>query len=79
MTEARSIISSRDRDCLGCRLVSGSGLIGAGLYILYHARGMTKVAGKSIMFTAGGASMAIGLARIFDFPPFRQKYEVAEN
>lgn len=50
MSEITSIVSSRNRDCTGCRIISGSGLIGAGLYIAYHSQKLQKTVGKTVMF-----------------------------
>lgn len=50
MTET-SIITNRDRDCLSCRLVSGTGLIGLGLYVSYHSKKFNRTPGKFIMFS----------------------------
>ena len=50
-----SVVSSRDRDCLLCRLVSGGGLIGAGAYVGYHSNSQSKTLVKTGMrgFAAG--------------------------
>lgn len=57
MSESTSFVSSRNRDCAGCRLISGSGLIGAGLYITYHARYFDKKIGKIIMLAIAGGEI----------------------
>ena len=55
MTEYKSFVSGRDRDCVGCKLVSGSGLVGAGLYIGYHSRNLQKIVGKTVMLCLAGS------------------------
>lgn len=51
-----SIITNRDRDCLACRIVSGSGLIGAGLYVAYHSKKFNKTPGKFVMSAIAGGN-----------------------
>lgn len=46
-----SVVSNRNRDCLACRLVSGAGLIGAGLYVSHNSKKFDKKTGKTIMFS----------------------------
>ncbi|KAF3428580.1 hypothetical protein QLX08_003378 [Tetragonisca angustula] len=70
----KSIINNRDRDCLGCRIFSGCGLIGSGLYITYHSRKFPKLIGKTTMYTIGTALMLLGTARVLDLPPFRKQF-----
>ncbi|XP_033217097.1 uncharacterized protein LOC117172913 [Belonocnema kinseyi] len=75
MTETvKSVITNRDRGCLGCRLISGCGLFGSGMYVSYHSKKFQKLPGKSIMLTVGGALMALGTARVFDLPPFQNQF-----
>lgn len=59
MSESTSIVSSRNRDCMGCRLISGSGLIGAGLYIAYHSLKLQKTIGKTIVMGIAGSKIFI--------------------
>lgn len=33
-----SVLSERPKDCLGCKLISGFGLIGIGVYTMRNAR-----------------------------------------
>lgn len=51
-----NIINHRNRDCLGCRIVSGCGLIGSGLYVSHHSKKFQKNIGKSIMYTIGSGN-----------------------
>lgn len=46
-----SIITQRSRDCVPCKLISGGGLVGSGLYIAYHGRKFEGIGAKA-MFTA---------------------------
>ncbi|XP_063988329.1 uncharacterized protein LOC135168256 [Diachasmimorpha longicaudata] len=68
-----SVVSNRDRDCLACRLVSGSGLIGAGFYVSYHSKKFNRTPGKVIMHSIAAALVLLGSARIFNLPPFRRE------
>ncbi|KAK2576003.1 hypothetical protein KPH14_007362 [Odynerus spinipes] len=69
-----SIITSRNRDCLGCRIVSGLGLVGSGLYVSHHSRKLQNSKGKTAMYTIGSALVFLGTARIMDLPPFRNQF-----
>lgn len=53
----KSVITNRDRTCLGCRLVSGCGLLGSGIYVSYHSKKFQKVLAKSVMLTVGGGKL----------------------
>ncbi|OXU20821.1 uncharacterized protein LOC116417258 [Nasonia vitripennis] len=75
LSEATSIVSNRDRECFSCRLVSGTGLVGAGLYIGYHSKNLQKTVGKTIMLCIAGTTFGLGVARILDLPPFRHQFE----
>ncbi|XP_029051559.1 uncharacterized protein LOC114880093 [Osmia bicornis bicornis] len=69
-----NIINHRNRDCLGCRIVSGCGLIGSGLYVSHHSKKFQRNIGKSIMYTIGSALIFLGTARLLDLPPFRNQF-----
>ncbi|XP_043273326.1 uncharacterized protein [Venturia canescens] len=69
-----SVINNRNRDCVACRLVSGAGLIGAGLYVSHHSKRFTKTTGKTIMFSIASALVILGSTRILDLPPFRNQF-----
>ncbi|XP_033198522.1 uncharacterized protein LOC117242635 [Bombus vosnesenskii] len=69
----KGMISNRNRDCLGCRIFSGCGLIGSGLYVAYHSKKFQKWTGKTTMYTMGSALMLLGTARVLDLPPFRKQ------
>lgn len=47
-----SILSERPKDCLGCKLISGFGLIGAGLYVMSNARKFSGFQKGSMMTLA---------------------------
>ncbi|XP_043480407.1 uncharacterized protein LOC122510069 [Leptopilina heterotoma] len=70
----KSVITNRDRTCLGCRLVSGCGLLGSGMYVSYHSKKFQKIPVKSVMLTVGGALMALGTARVLNLPPFQDQF-----
>lgn len=55
----KSMISNRNRDCLGCRIFSGCGLIGSGLYVAYHSKKFQKWTGKTTMYTMGSGNLSI--------------------
>ncbi|XP_014205925.1 uncharacterized protein LOC106637599 [Copidosoma floridanum] len=74
MTESTSIIASRNRECTACRVVSGSGLIGAGIYVAYHSQKLNKLPGKVMMFGLAATIGGLGVARIWDLPPFRHQF-----
>lgn len=50
-----SVVTGRDRECFGCRLVSGVGLVGIGAYIGSFARKNPTAMGKSVQ-----ATLAVG-------------------
>ncbi|KAK0079047.1 hypothetical protein PV326_008988 [Microctonus aethiopoides] len=45
MIKCQSVITNRDRNCLACRLTSGCGLIGAGLYVAYQSKKFNRKPG----------------------------------
>lgn len=67
------VIANRPRDCLACRIVSGSGLLGISLYVTYQARAMKK--NKSTMFFVASVAGVLGAARLFNLPPFNKSTE----
>lgn len=56
MDERKSVITSRPRDCLACKLVSGLGLSGIGAYVAKQAFSMKKGYGKTFFY-----SFALGI------------------
>ncbi|KAI4483746.1 uncharacterized protein LOC122514341 [Polistes fuscatus] len=69
-----SIITNRDRDCLACRIISGGGLIGAGLYVSYNSKKLQKTKGKAVMYTLASGLVLLGTTRILNLPPFRNQF-----
>ncbi|KOC67937.1 hypothetical protein WH47_12267 [Habropoda laboriosa] len=69
-----SVINNRNRDCLSCRIVSGFGIIGSGLYVWHHSKKFQKNIGKTIMYSIGSALLLLGTARVLDLPPFRNQF-----
>lgn len=57
MSTSPSVVTSRDRDCFLCRITSGSGLIGAGLYVSYHSKKFNKKPGKTMMFSIASGKL----------------------
>ncbi|XP_022215952.2 uncharacterized protein LOC111069984 [Drosophila obscura] len=51
-------------DCLGCRLVSGFGLIGIGVYLLAQAKRRSKPLENYTMKGLAAAVGALGVARL---------------
>ncbi|CAL7942226.1 unnamed protein product [Xylocopa violacea] len=70
----KSIIKNRDRDCLSCRIFSGCGLIGSGLYVSYHSKKFQQNIGRIVMYSIGSALVLLGTARVLDLPPFRHQF-----
>ncbi|XP_017875998.1 uncharacterized protein LOC108622568 [Ceratina calcarata] len=70
----KSMINNRSRDCLSCRIFSGCGLIGSGLYVWHHTKNMQKPIGKTVMYSIGTGLMVLGTTRVFDLPPFRNQF-----
>ncbi|XP_066597987.1 uncharacterized protein [Prorops nasuta] len=69
-----SIVTKRDRDCVACRLVSGLGLIGAGIYVKSSAKKFQQSPGNSLMYLISGALILLGGARVFNLPPFHGQF-----
>ncbi|KAK7078340.1 hypothetical protein SK128_020718 [Halocaridina rubra] len=64
-----------DNDCLGCRIVSGGGLILASVYVGYHAGRNRNTVGRTLTFLFSGALGGIGLTRLLKLPPFNSKIQ----
>lgn len=69
-----SVINNRKRDCLGCRMFSGIGLLGSGLYVYHHTKKFQGNITVPIMYSIGSALIALGIARVLDLPPFRDQF-----
>uniref|UniRef100_A0A182N502 Distal membrane-arm assembly complex protein 1-like domain-containing protein n=1 Tax=Anopheles dirus TaxID=7168 RepID=A0A182N502_9DIPT len=68
-----SVVSNRHKDCMPCRLVSGLGVIGMGVYIARHAQKRPNKFGRYSMLTVAAAAGGIGVARLLDVYPFGEK------
>lgn len=53
-----SIITKRDRECFQCRMVSGCGLIGSGLYVCHHTKKYQNQVGKAAMYAIASGTFA---------------------
>ncbi|XP_049286651.1 uncharacterized protein LOC125765490 [Anopheles funestus] len=67
---ADSVISNRYKDCMPCRLVSGFGVIGMGVYLALQARKRTHTLGRYSMFGIAAVAGSIGISRLLDVYPF---------
>ncbi|KAK7573823.1 hypothetical protein V9T40_011014 [Parthenolecanium corni] len=67
-----SVLSERPKDCLGCKLISGFGLIGIGVYTMRNAR---RVSGyhQAVMVALALSFNALGTARLLDYEVFPVK------
>ncbi|XP_058454477.1 uncharacterized protein LOC131432298 [Malaya genurostris] len=68
MTE--SVVSSRHKDCLPCRIISGTGVIGMGIYVWVQAQKRPQKVGRFAMCGIAAVAGGIGLTRIIDIYPF---------
>jgi len=65
--------ASSSTDCLACRLSSGGVLSLASLYVAYHGLRRTRPVERSLILATAGVFAGLGIARLFDLPPFGQK------
>lgn len=70
MYENKSVVYNRPRDCFSCRVISGTGVLGAGLYIGKQALTIRGGYGRGIMLIAATGFGGLGVARLLDLPPF---------
>ena len=56
-TSRVSLQNNSTEDCLGCRLVSGGGLMAASVYVAYHAARNTHPVGRVISFICSGGKL----------------------
>ncbi|XP_050071691.1 uncharacterized protein LOC126559564 [Anopheles maculipalpis] len=68
-----SVVSNRHKDCIPCRLISGFGVIGMGMYIALHAQKRPNPLGRYSMFGIATAAGSIGIARLLDVYPFGER------
>ncbi|XKL69288.1 hypothetical protein PGB90_007057 [Kerria lacca] len=64
-----STITGRPRDCMPCKLISGGGLIGMGLYVGYFSQKYQKLE-KIAMLGITAGLIYLGTARFLDLYPF---------
>ncbi|XP_017103783.1 uncharacterized protein [Drosophila bipectinata] len=57
---------SQEVDCLGCRLVSGFGLVGIGAYLLAQSKKRPKLYEQYTMKSLAAAAGFLGVARLAD-------------
>ncbi|KAH8369479.1 hypothetical protein KR009_012093 [Drosophila setifemur] len=57
---------SQEVDCLGCRLVSGIGLLGIGAFLLAQSKKRPKPLENYTMKSLAGAVGVLGVARLAD-------------
>ncbi|KAH8336001.1 hypothetical protein KR074_003449 [Drosophila pseudoananassae] len=57
---------SQEVDCLGCRLVSGFGLVGIGAYLLVQSKKRPKLYEQYTMKSLAAAAGLLGVARLAD-------------
>lgn len=72
----KSIVHNRPRDCVGCRLVGGFGVLGAGLYIAKGALSVQKGYGRIVML--GVATCKISLYFLKYNLRYKHKYIVCQ-
>ncbi|XP_011152135.1 uncharacterized protein LOC105190852 [Harpegnathos saltator] len=73
-----SIITKRDRECFACRMISGCGLFGSGLYVYHHTKKYQNPAGQAAMYAISSVLVLLGTARILDIPPFQDRFKRKE-
>lgn len=57
MESPKSVITNRDRNCTSCRVISGCGLLGAGLYVLFHSRKCKAIGSKLFVSSLGSGNV----------------------
>ncbi|XP_035781922.1 uncharacterized protein LOC118461110 [Anopheles albimanus] len=65
-----SVVSSRHKDCLPCRLVSGFGVIGMGVWMALQAQKRPNKLSRYTIHAVAIAAGGIGVARLLDVYPF---------
>lgn len=68
MTE--SVVASRHKDCLPCRIVSGTGVLGMGVYVWVQAKKRPQAVGRYAMYGVAAVAGSVGIARLLDVYPF---------
>jgi len=68
-----------NNDCLGCRIVSGTGLLGASAYILFQSKSNTNKWGRLAMNIMSIGFAAVGTARLLNVYPFNMTHKSIQN
>lgn len=74
-----SIVSQRPKDCASCKLTSGFGLVGIGLYIAKQAHNWKPSLGQKVIYSLAFSVCSLGVARLFDLPPFSTSTKQEES
>ncbi|XP_031639807.1 uncharacterized protein LOC116351801 [Contarinia nasturtii] len=72
---SRSIVAQRYNygdDCSSCRLVSGVGIIGMGIYVLTAAKKQKTVFSRNFIYCVSAGVIGLGAARLLALPPFQR-------
>ncbi|XP_058823907.1 uncharacterized protein LOC131684783 [Topomyia yanbarensis] len=65
-----SVVGNRHKNCLPCRLVSGAGVLGMGIYVWVQAQKRPQTVGRFAMYGVAAVAGGVGLTRILDSYPF---------
>lgn len=65
-------VSDDIASCLSCRIVSGGGLVGAGIYLISQTPKQTFF-GRAVLSVLSAGCITLGSARIFNQPPFAKR------
>ncbi|XP_038115755.1 uncharacterized protein LOC6035002 isoform X1 [Culex quinquefasciatus] len=73
-----SVVASRHKDCLPCRIVSGTGVLGMGAYVWLQAKKRPQAVGRYAMFSVAAVeyfvpllvAAGVGVTRLLDVYPF---------
>uniref|UniRef100_A0A336K0C6 CSON010681 protein n=1 Tax=Culicoides sonorensis TaxID=179676 RepID=A0A336K0C6_CULSO len=69
-----SVIAKRhEENCLGCRLVSGGGLLGISGYVYSQVKKQNSAFSKACLLTISTGVAGLGIARVFDLYPFKHR------
>lgn len=73
MASPKSTVSGVDsKQCMECRWVGGTCLIGVASYVLYQSKDVKTQRGKIFSRTVAAALGLVGVARLLNLPPFQQ-------
>ncbi|EDS39760.1 conserved hypothetical protein [Culex quinquefasciatus] len=65
-----SVVASRHKDCLPCRIVSGTGVLGMGAYVWLQAKKRPQAVGRYALFSVAAVAAGVGVTRLLDVYPF---------